>query len=125
MMDEMIKLLLSLSFSGSLLVMVLLLLKPLIKNRLSRRCQYYIWLVVIARLLLPFSAQNNLMGVLFQYFDFDTKQEKISAQNKQEMLSDTDVPFSEFTDLSPASVSGQNVTQLQSESERSFLLEVF
>lgn len=125
MMDEMIKLLLSLSFSGSLLVMVLLLLKPLIKNRLSRRCQYYIWLIVIARLLLPFSVQNNLMGVLFQYFDFDTQQEKISGQNEQEMLSDTDVPFSEFTDLSPASVSGQNVTQLQSESERSFLLEVF
>jgi beta-lactamase regulating signal transducer with metallopeptidase domain len=47
--------LVSLSLAGSVFIAVLLLLRPLYKNRLSKKWQYYVWLVVILRLMLPFS----------------------------------------------------------------------
>lgn len=64
-MNELLKTALSLSLSGSLLILTLLLCRPLLKNRISKRWQYYIWLVVIARLLLPFAPEVNLMGTIF------------------------------------------------------------
>ena len=51
-MNEILKIFLSLSLSGSLLILVLLLCRPLFKNKVSKSWQYYIWLVVIIRLLL-------------------------------------------------------------------------
>lgn len=60
MLNALLPLLISLSLSGSVLVLVLFLCKPLYQKRLSRRWQYYIWLVVIARLLLPFAPKANL-----------------------------------------------------------------
>lgn len=68
-MNEVLKIVLSLSLSGSLLILVLLLCKPLIRNRISKRWQYYIWLVVIARLLLPFTPEASPVGTLFQQVD--------------------------------------------------------
>lgn len=52
-MSELLKWILSLSLSGSVLILLLMLLRPLVRERISRRWQYYIWLLVIARLLLP------------------------------------------------------------------------
>ena len=52
-MNEMLKLVLSLSLSGGVLILALLLSRPLWKDRVSKTWQYYIWLIVIARLLLP------------------------------------------------------------------------
>lgn len=63
-MNDIMKVIFSLSVSGSLLILALLLCKPLLKNRVSRTWQYYIWMVVIARLLLPFAPEENLMGTL-------------------------------------------------------------
>lgn len=60
-MSGFIKILLSLSFSGTFLIIILLVLKPLYKNKLSQKWQYYIWLVVIARLLLPFTTKYNIL----------------------------------------------------------------
>lgn len=54
-MNEMFKTLLSLSLAGTILIFILLLLYHLYKNRLSKRWQYYIWLVVIIRMLLPWT----------------------------------------------------------------------
>ena len=45
-MTEFIKILLSLSLSGTLLMLLVLLPKPLYRERFSRRWQYYIWVVV-------------------------------------------------------------------------------
>lgn len=50
-MSEFIKILLSLSLSGTLLMLLVLLPKPLYRERFSRRWQYYIWLVVALRFL--------------------------------------------------------------------------
>lgn len=64
---ELTKVILSLSLSGSLLILLLMLCRPLLRDRLSRRCQYYLWLVVVARLLLPFALEINLVGTLFSW----------------------------------------------------------
>lgn len=59
------KLILSLSLSGTVLIVLLLLSRPLYRDRLSKRWQYYIWLIVILRLLLPVTPGNSLTGTFF------------------------------------------------------------
>ena len=63
-MSEFIKILLSLSVSGALLLLLILGLKPLYKNRFSKRWQYYIWIVVALRFLLPFTPDTTIVGSL-------------------------------------------------------------
>ena len=48
-MSDFMKVLLSLSLSGTLLLLILLLLKQLYKNKFSKRWQYYIWLAAALR----------------------------------------------------------------------------
>jgi beta-lactamase regulating signal transducer with metallopeptidase domain len=64
-MNEILKIFTSLSVSGSIIAIILFTLKCLYKNRLSKTWQYYIWLVVIIRLLAPYSLQTNIVGRLF------------------------------------------------------------
>ena len=64
-MNGVFRTVLSMSLSGSLLVLLLLLLRPLLRHRLSQRWWYYVWLIVIARLLLPLTPPASLMGALF------------------------------------------------------------
>lgn len=45
---------LELSILGTLLTLILLMLKPIMRNVVSRGFQYYIWLVVLIRFILPF-----------------------------------------------------------------------
>ena len=68
-MNTVLKILLSMSFSGSLLILALLLGKQFLKNKISRQWQYYIWLVVVLRLLLPFGPEVSLMGKAYQAVD--------------------------------------------------------
>ncbi len=68
-MNTVLKILLSMSFSGSLLILALLLGKQFLKNKISRQWQYYIWLVVVLRLLLPFGTEVSLMGKAYQAVD--------------------------------------------------------
>ena len=68
-MNEFMKILLSLSVSGALLLILILGLKPLYKNRFSKRWQYYIWIVVALRFLLPFTPDTTIVGSLFEKFD--------------------------------------------------------
>ena len=68
-MNEFIKILLSLSVSGALLLLLILGLKPLYKNKFSKRWQYYIWIVVALRFLLPFTPDTAIVGSLFEKFD--------------------------------------------------------
>ena len=66
MMSELWKLVLSLSLSGTLLMLLLSAGKHIWKKSFSKTWQYYIWLVVAARLLLPVTAPLNLVGGLMQ-----------------------------------------------------------
>lgn len=60
------KTVLSMSVSGSLLIMSLLVGKRFLRNKCSRQWQYYIWLIVVLRLLLPVGPKINLMGSVYQ-----------------------------------------------------------
>lgn len=55
----------SLSLSGALIGILILCLRPLTRRLFSKRWNYYIWLVMTARLLIPVSLGINLMGSLF------------------------------------------------------------
>lgn len=65
-MPECLKVLVSLSLSGSLAIVVLLLLKPPLRGRVSRRWQYYVWLIAVFRLLLPLSPETSPVETLFR-----------------------------------------------------------
>ena len=68
-MNTVLKVFLSMSASGSVLIVALLLGKRLWRDKISRRWQYYIWLVVVARLLLPFGAGKSLLGNVYRMMD--------------------------------------------------------
>ncbi len=60
---------LSLSVAGTFLIFILFGLKPIYKNKLCKRWQYYIWIIVAARFLLPFAPKVNLVGSCFTAID--------------------------------------------------------
>lgn len=68
-MNTVLKTFLSMSVSGSLLILALLLGKRFFRDRISRQWQYYIWLAVILRLLLPFGPETSLLGRVYQDAD--------------------------------------------------------
>ncbi len=64
-MNDTIKLILSLSLSGSILALLIFAVKPLIKYKLSKSIQYYIWIVVLLRLIIPVSFEGSIMNAVF------------------------------------------------------------
>lgn len=68
-MNLIFKTILSMSVSGALLILLLLVGGVILKNRLSRQWQYYIWLVVLIRLFVPFGPEASLMGRAYQAAD--------------------------------------------------------
>ena len=88
-MNEFIKILLSLSVSGALLLLLILGLKPLYKNKFSKRWQYYIWIVVALRFLLPFTPDTTIIGSLFEKFDTATITNEIPTSPNVPVSADT------------------------------------
>ncbi len=68
-MSAALKIFLSMSVSGSLLILTLLSGKRFLKDKFSRQWQYYIWLVVVLRLLVPFGPEVSLMGKAYLAVD--------------------------------------------------------
>lgn len=64
-MNETLRLILSLSLSGSILALIIFVLKPIIRHKLSQTLQYYIWLIVLLRLIIPLSFEGSLMSHIF------------------------------------------------------------
>lgn len=64
-MSDTFKLLLSLSLSGSILALSIFALKPLIRHKLSKSVQYFIWIIVLFRFIIPFSFEGSVMNELF------------------------------------------------------------
>lgn len=48
-----------LSFMGSIVAGIIILVKQLFKNKLSAKWHYYIWVLLIARLIIPYAPQSN------------------------------------------------------------------
>jgi len=65
-MNERLFTLLSLSLSGTLLTLFILLLKKSYINRFSKCWQYYIWLAAVLRFLVPFAPDHTIVSTLFQ-----------------------------------------------------------
>lgn len=86
-MNELLKLVLSLSLSGSILALIIFAIKPLIKNKLSKTIQYYIWVIVLFRLILPFSFEESAMNKVFYHNRIESKifskEEKLSIGNRR------------------------------------------
>ncbi len=106
-MNTIFKLFLSMSCSGALLILALFLGKRFIKDRLSRQWQYYIWLPVIMRLLLPFGAEINLMGKIYQAINQGINQAIDQATTKEDPLPQQQPPAA-VQDSAPAVGLGQN-----------------
>lgn len=85
-MTNLLKTVISLSLSGSLIGIIILFAKPFIKNKISKQWQYYIWLIVILRLLIPIAPESNFMNSLFRYSDFD-----VSSNNKLNYISENQI----------------------------------
>ena len=69
-MNAVLKLFLSMSVSGSVFILILLLGKGFWRDKISRQWQYYIWLVVVLRLLLPFGPEATLFGKFCSHCEF-------------------------------------------------------
>lgn len=65
-MNEVLAVILSMSLSGGIVIIMLYLVLMLFGKKLCWQWQYYIWLIAIIRLVLPFAPQQNLMNELFQ-----------------------------------------------------------
>lgn len=61
-MNLIFKTVLSMSLSGALLILALLLGGRFLKGKLGRQWQYYVWLIVLLRLFCPFGPEASLMG---------------------------------------------------------------
>ena len=64
-MGQLFKIILSLSISGTLVGGIILLVRPVAKKYFSKRWMYYLWLIVLCRLLLPVHVGVNFMDTLF------------------------------------------------------------
>lgn len=93
-MNTVLKIFLSMSFSGSLLILALLLEKRFLKDKISRQWQYYIWLVVILRLLLPFGPEVNLLGKTYQAVDQVITQAAPLSQQQPAFYASGNIPAS-------------------------------
>lgn len=65
-MNRIVITILSLSVSGSIMALILLAGKPLLKSRVSKAFAYYIWLLVLLRLVLPIASPVNAVDTLFR-----------------------------------------------------------
>ena len=63
-MNEFLWIALSLSISGAIISILIFILNKVLKNSLSHKWRFYIWLIVIARLLLPFASSVNLISMM-------------------------------------------------------------
>lgn len=94
-MNEFMKVLLSLSVSGTLLLLLILGLKPLYKAKFSKRWQYYIWMIAALRFLLPwnvpfpFTPDTTIVGSLFERSDTTVITNEIHSDPNVSVLTDT------------------------------------
>lgn len=87
-MNKFFLLCLSLSVSGSLIAVTLALLKPLLQ-RFGKTWQYYLWLLVILRLLVPFAPSAGIVGGVFQSVETRLVTQQTAESAAEMRLSET------------------------------------
>jgi beta-lactamase regulating signal transducer with metallopeptidase domain len=63
-MNNIVLIVLSLSISGSFIALLLFVGKPIFKKHVSKAFSYYIWMLVLLRLVIPFSFDQSVMNQL-------------------------------------------------------------
>lgn len=87
-MNDLFKLVLSLSLSGSIISIIIFITKFIVKNKFSKSWQYYIWFILVLRLLLPFTVEINLVGSIFENNQINTVENTTHTEIK---FNDTDL----------------------------------
>ncbi|QHI71045.1 M56 family metallopeptidase [Aminipila terrae] len=87
-MNEILKVVFSLSLSGTILMTILFGLKPLYKHKMGKTWQYYIWLIVVVRMLLPFTPETTLIGSMFQHLEYRIQNTAEVTQPEKDTQSD-------------------------------------
>lgn len=90
------KTMLSLSFMGSVLAVVIILTKRIFKNKLSANWHYYIWFLLIIRLIIPYAPVSSLS--MFNLLSPASQRIEIS-QNSNGSI-DANTPLSHINDKS-------------------------
>lgn len=80
-MDGILLTILSLSASGTILALALFALRPFLKNRVSKAFQYYVWLLVLLRLVVPASFDGSIMGWILPHPAITPEQAAIHADD--------------------------------------------
>ena len=107
-MNTLFKIFLSISFSGGLLILALFWGKRFWRDKISRQWQYYIWLVVILRLLLPFGPETSLMGKTYQAVNQTMTQAAPPPVSGKLLPAPQDIPASS---TAPGQDAGQDAPQ--------------
>lgn len=107
-MNHVLLLFLSLSVSGTILALILLALRLLIKNKLSQTWQYYVWLVVILRFLLPFTPQISVVGELSQQIQRISTPAVVQSDPSIDVNADYIIPQTPDMSQTPQSPAQQN-----------------
>lgn len=97
MMNEFIKTLLSLSVSGTLLLLIIWGLKPLYKNKFSKSWQYYIWIIVALRFIFPFTLDTTIIGSMFERIDTTAITNENSGSTNTLLTSNTHYKAADIT----------------------------
>lgn len=94
-MNDIVLIVLSLSISGSIMALFLFIGKTIFKKHLSKGCLYYIWILVLLRLAIPFSFDQSITNQLFNSVSSKTNIENAITvnnamiQNNSEQLTDS------------------------------------
>ena len=101
-MNELLKCVLCLSLSGTSLILLLFLCKPLLKNVPNKRWQYYLWLIVIARLLIPFAPKISFVPIASPEADLTVVQATTGTGEKISFVVPVEKDGEEFEGFQPA-----------------------
>lgn len=85
-MNDLFLTILSLSFAGGMVALLLRLLQPLLRSKTSRTWQYYIYLAVILRLLIPLNPEHSLLAVASNHLQARPGQEMAADYGETEPL---------------------------------------
>lgn len=86
------------SIEGSIVVLIILILRGLIKNRIKKSLTYYLWLALIIKILMPISLESNLS--VFNVFNSKNIEGKvISTVNNDTYKKDNINEFRENNEL--------------------------
>lgn len=85
-MNKLMNIIFSLSISGTILIFILMIMRVSLKEKVSKTWQYYLWIIVIVRLLLPWTPDIHFFGNIPEINDNTMIQSEIVDENKSERL---------------------------------------